>query len=71
MFSGRKISWLKQTDTQWETKDHRGYVGTIDYSPGANPYQLTINPGAVVTTHPTFKRAKNEYRKFLRDKPLT
>lgn len=70
MDSSRKISWFRQTNVQWETRDHRGYVGTIDLGTGLNPYQLTINPGAVVTSYPTFARAKNGYRKFLRSKPV-
>lgn len=70
MDSSKKISWFKQSDTQWETLEHRGYTGTIDYSSGLDPYQLTINPGAIVTTWPTLARAKNQYRKFLHTKPV-
>lgn len=70
MFSGRKISWLKQSNTQWQTRAHRGYTGTIDLGSGANPYQLTITPGPVVTSHPNYAAAKNEFRKFLRTKPV-
>lgn len=70
MDSSNKIKWFKQSDTQWQTRDHRGYVGTIDYAPGANPYQLTVTPGPVVTTYKTLGRAKNGYRRFLHDKPV-
>lgn len=70
MDSSKKISWFKQSNTSWQTLAHRTYTGTIDLLVGANPYQLTINPGAIVTSYPTLGRAKNGFRKFLRDKPV-
>lgn len=39
-------------------------------TPGEGTYALSITPGPVDTTHSTLRAAKNEFRKFLRDKPL-
>lgn len=69
---GRKISWFKIAGNQWQTKDHRGYVGTIAYVNGGGlEYTLTITPGPVVSTHDHLGTAKNEYRKFLHTVPVS
>jgi len=74
MDSKPRRSWLKQTDTQWQTHPQRGYVGQIDYlGLVANPYQLTITgTGAPAATfHPTFKTAKSQFTRFIVTKPVT
>lgn len=67
---GDKIRFYKTADDQWQTADERGYTAQIDYVAGPNPYTLTINPGAVVSSWPTLENAKNEFRRFLLDKPV-
>ena len=71
MDSSDKITWWKASNTTWETKnDHRGYSGEITIGAKPDPYTLEINPGAIISQHPTYRLAKNEYRKFLFDKPV-
>jgi hypothetical protein len=66
------IGWRKQSDTQWETLNKRGFVGTIDYVPGVDPYTLTITgTGAPApVSYKTLRIAQNAFRKFLHDKPV-
>ena len=70
------ITWRKTANDTWLTnpKKSTGYVGTIVYTESVTPalgdeYELTINPGAVVTLHDTLAQAKNEFRTYLHDKP--
>ena len=68
------ITWNKTDDEEWTSRVERTYQGTIvrDTDPGnAEPYELTIDNGGGVTTHKTLRNAKNEFRKFLFDKPVT
>ena len=66
-----KYRWQKTSDTQWTANPQRGYTATIDYAVGPNPYTLTITgPGGTVTSWPTLRNAKNEFRRFLLDKPV-
>jgi hypothetical protein len=67
------ITWNKTANTTWETRAHRvgDYTGTIEYTPGLNPYELTISGGGGVSTHATLRNAKNHYRKFLFTKSAT
>ena len=67
------MRFIKTGDNQWTSKGvNRGFTGVIDFTqaPATDRYTLTINPGAVVTSHDTLRKAKNEFRKFLLDKPV-
>lgn len=67
------IKFIKTGNTEWTSKGvNRGYTGVIVFvnAPATNRYTLTINPGALVTTHDTLHKAKNTFRKFLLDKPV-
>jgi len=67
-----KITWNKTSDTECQTKGpRRGYTGTITLDVKPNPYKLEITPGPVNSEHATFKAAKNAFRKFLLDKPVS
>ncbi len=70
------LTWRKTADKVWATNPKRlgNYYGTITYTVSVTPglgdeYVLVINPGAISTDHDTLKQAKNEFRKFLFDKP--
>ena len=76
--TGRTDSHLerftKTAEFQWTSKGvNRGFTGVIDFvdAPATDRFTLTITPGPVVSTHDTLKKAKNEFRKFLLDKPVT
>lgn len=71
MARSHRYRWTRESATEWAVKDHRGYTGSIERVGGVEPYQLTISPGAIVSTHNTLKNSKNEYRKFLHDKPVS
>lgn len=72
MNTDHHINWHKTSNTQWQTTPHRTYTGTIDRIGASAPYthRLTVTPGPVVTTVKTLGQAKNEFRKFLLDKPV-
>lgn len=66
-----KITWWKTSDTTWETvTSKRGYTAEITIGAKPDPYTIEINPGAITTSHETFRQAKNEFRKFLFNKPV-
>ena len=68
------MRFTKTGNTQWTSKGvNRGYTGIIIFinAPATDRYTLTINPGAIVSNHDTLHKAKNEFRKFLLDKPIT
>jgi len=66
-----KITWWKTGNATWETKQNqRGYTGEITIGAKPSPYQLQINPGALVSQHETLGIAKSHFRKFLFDKPV-
>lgn len=68
------ITWNKTGNEQWTSRVERTYQGTIvrdtDIA-NPEPYELTIDNGGGVTTHPNLRSAKNYFRKFLFDKPVT
>ena len=67
----KNITWNKIADDQWQTNNpKRTYIGIITYVPGLTPYQLSITPGPVNSNHDTLRNAKNEFRKFLFNKPV-
>ena len=67
-----KISWFKTSATTWSPKTQRGFDAEITYTAGIeNPYEIVINPGAVTSQHATFRNAKNAFRKYLLDKPVS
>jgi len=72
------MRFTKTANDEWTSKGiNRGYTGVIVFvpiippAPPADRYTLTINPGAIVSTHDNLHKAKNEFRKFLLDKPIT
>lgn len=62
---GRK--WFHTSATTWESGEVRGYTATISFN-GSSTYTLTIDNGGGVSTYPTLRMAKNDFRKFLHDK---
>lgn len=68
-----KITWFKISNTQWQTKAKREglWVGTITLGAKPNPYTLSISGGGGSSSWPTFRNAKNAFRKFLQDKPVS
>ena len=67
------MKFTKTANLEWTSKGvNRGYTGVIIFldAPATQRYTITINPGAVVSTHNTLRNAKNEFRKFLLDKPV-
>jgi hypothetical protein len=65
-----KIKWFKVNNTKLETKNHRGYIGTIDILNTSPKYKLTISGYGVLGTYKTLANAKNAFRKFLFNKPV-
>ena len=68
------MKFTKTGNTEWTSKGvNRGFTGVIVFvdAPATDRYTLTINPGAIVSTHDTLHKSKNEFRKFLLDKPVT
>ena len=64
-----QLRWQKTGNSTWAA-DKRGFDAEIQLGSGAQPYQLTIQPGAVVTTHNTLGQAKWAFQKFLFNKPV-
>lgn len=67
------ITWHRTSNTTWATvnpKRDGDYTGTITEGAKPDPYALEILPGPVNSSHPTLKAAKDEFRRFLFDKPV-
>lgn len=72
MSTSDRISWLKQTNSQWKTRSKRGHVGTIDYAGiGLDPYTLTVTGAGAPApaSYPNLRDAKNAFRKFIHTAP--
>lgn len=63
------MRWKYSSQDTWD-KEARGFTGQIVRTLNPTNYQLTINPGAIVTNHRQLRDAKNEFRIFLQDKPV-
>lgn len=64
---------LKTGDASWATPhSYRGYTASIAYVSGTG-YTLTITgPSApAAATYPTLRNARNAFRHFLLDKPIS
>ena len=69
------MKFTKSADNQWQSRPQRGFIGTIDFNPAGTPptgrYTLTVDSGVgVIGDFTTLRKAKNAFRKFLRDKPV-
>jgi hypothetical protein len=68
----RKIKWRKVGQDAYTALAHRGFTAQITMTGGASaPYQLLIQPGAVASSHKTLRNAKNQFRLFLQNKPVS
>jgi len=68
------MRFIKTGDDEWTSKGvNRGFTGVITFTqaPATDRYALVITPGPVNSLHDTLHKAKNEFRKFLLDKPVT
>lgn len=64
-----RINWLKDTDGTYK-KTLRGYSAVITINANGTA-TLVINPGAITATYANLRAAKNAYRTFLLNKPIT
>ena len=70
----RFMKFIKTGDDEWTSKGvNRGFSAVITFTqaPATDRFAIVINPGAIASSHDTLHKAKNQFRKFLLDKPVT
>ncbi len=60
-------------DNEWTSNEERGYTAVITYTEAdPEPYALEVTGlGTFSGTYPTMKTARDGFRTFLLDKPVT